>query len=68
MSQRLFDELVEEHKDKFNTTMMFGTPISEINDDSLRACICVCSEIVEQQRKSAQQERNMYKHFRAAGD
>ena len=67
MTQDIFNKLVEEHKDKLNTTTMFGVPISELEGDALRACICVCGEMVEQQRKSAQQERDMYKLFRQAG-
>lgn len=67
MNTEIFNSLVEEHKDKFTKTTMFGVPISELNDDHLRACICVCGELLEDQRKSSQQERDMHKLFRQGG-
>jgi hypothetical protein len=62
-----FDSIIEENKAKFKTTTMFGIPISEIDADGLRACICILGESIEEQRKSAQREQDMYKLFRSHG-
>ena len=51
MSKELFADLVEEHKDKFNCATMFGVPISEIEGDELRACLCELGKLAEQQIK-----------------
>jgi hypothetical protein len=63
----IFGRIIQEHKNKFNTTTMFGTPIAEIDADGLRACVCILGEIQEEQRKSSQRERDMYKLFRSHG-
>jgi len=64
---KVFNSLVEKHKDKFNETLMFGTPISELESDELRACICVLGELDIQKMKEHQRERSMLNLFRKKG-
>ncbi len=56
--------LIKQHEDKFDSTMMFGIPISKLNADELRACICVLGKIEMQSREGREREREMFKLFR----
>ena len=63
----LFKRIIEEHKGKFTNTKMFGRPISELDAESLRACICLLGEQDIQNRKNRQSEREMTNLFRRVG-
>lgn len=60
----IFDKLIEDYKSKFNVITMYGIPISELNDDELRATICLLGDDMKRQRESFDKEREMYKLFR----
>ena len=67
MIEEVLKNLVKEHEHKFDNTTMFGVPISELEEDELRACVCVLGEIEEQGRKDRQREREMMSLFRRKG-
>lgn len=63
MAKGIFKDLIKEHKDKFNLTMMFGISIAELDADSLRASICVLGEDQKREREDRKRERDMMKLF-----
>ena len=60
----MFEKIVEEHKNTFNTTTMFGIPISKLNADVLRACICILGELGEFQRAEMTREREFWRSIK----
>jgi len=59
----IFPELVEKYRPMFNTTSMYGTPISELDEDELKAVICRLGDDMKQKEESRSKEREMWKLF-----
>ena len=57
-------ELIERHTDTFSKTLVFNIPITELNDDELRTCICMLLEMDKQSKEDMQRERDMMKLLR----
>jgi len=61
--ERIFSGWVEKYRDKFNDATIFGIPISELNEDELRASICFQMDDGKQKAESKSREREMWKLF-----
>lgn len=53
----IFLKMIKKYKDDFDLTTMFGIPISELDSESLRACICMLGEKELEDREDRIRER-----------
>ena len=62
--EKTFKKLLDENKHKFEKSTMFGISISELDADSLRACICILGEINSEQSESHLKSLGMMRSIR----
>lgn len=63
-TEEVFTELINEYKNQFSKTTMYGISIEELNKEQLMACICWLGEDINRIRSSFDGEREMLKLFR----
>lgn len=66
--KRIFAGLIEECKPKFPLTTMFGIPLTELDAEELRACVCVLGQEKEAAMRDRIHEREMMTLFRKAAN
>ena len=63
MEHRIFKKIIDQYKDKFSTTTLFGIPISELDAECLRAGVCLLGESELRSMENMKKEREMMQMF-----